>query len=134
MSKSFILRYLEYCKNNFIPKFGIIEQSFILKFYIGLKRETHRLNSISFSSNFLETIIRLISSSAKIHLRAQVFEKDLAIGFLIFFESWVQLQPYFTGNYLKSKFKKFFEKIFKKHEDCFIFLNRNLINFDESKI
>ena len=134
LSKSFILRYLEYCKNNFTPKFGIVEQSFILKFYIGLKKETHRLNSISFSSNFLETIIRLISSSAKIHLRAQVFEKDLAIGFLIFFESWVQLQPYFTGNYLRSKFKKFFEKIFKKYEDCFIFLNRNLFNFDKSKI
>jgi len=125
LSQDFILKYLSYCRNNFSPKYDILDQSFILKFYLDLKRETNGLNSISFSSNFLETIIRLVSSSAKIHLRNQISEKDLAIGVLVFFESWIQIQPHFTASFLKSKYKKFFAKIFIKYNDCSIFSEKN---------
>lgn len=123
-SQSFIIRYLEYCRNNFSPKFGKIDQSFLLKFYLDLKRETRRLNSINFSSNFLETILRIVSSSAKLHLRNFVSEKDLAIGLIVFFDSWIQFQPFFTGSFLKSKYKRFFGNIFKKFKDFSIFLNK----------
>ena len=125
LSENFVIRYLEYCRNNFTPKYGPLDQSFILKFYLDLKRETRILNSLSFSSNFLETIIRLISSSAKLHLRNHVTEKDLAIGLLVFFESWIQVQPYFTGSFLRSKYKNFFINILKKFTDFSFFLNIN---------
>jgi len=128
LSENFINKYLYYCRNNFSPKYCILDQSFILKFYLDLKRETHILSSLSFSSNFLETIIRIVSSSAKIHLRNQVSEKDLSIGLLIFFESWIQIQPQFTASFLRSKYKRFFSRIFIKYKDCHIFLEKKGYN------
>lgn len=125
LSENFVIRYLDYCRTNFTPKYGTLDQSFILKFYLDLKRETRVLNSISFSSNFLETIIRLISSSAKMHLRNYVTEKDIAIGLLVFFESWTIVQPYFTGNFLRSKYKKFFINILRKYTNFSFFLSKN---------
>lgn len=123
-SEDFLRRYLFYCKNNIIPSFGILDQAFILKFYIDLKHETRTLNSINFSSNFLETIIRIVSSSAKIHLRCYISEKDIVIGLTIFFESWIQLQPNITKKLLKSKYRKFFYNLFSKFDECQIFLSK----------
>ena len=122
LTDRFIMRYLNYCKNNFKPKYRVLDQSFILRFYLDLKRETRALNSIGFSASFFETIIKIISASAKIHLRNQISEKDLAIGLLVFFETWIQIQPFFTKNFLKTKYKNFFGNIFKKYDDCLIFL------------
>jgi len=127
LSENFIKRYLNYCRNNFPPNYGILDQSFVLKFYLDLKKETRALNSINFSSNFLEAIIRIVSSSAKLHLRKHVSEKDLAIGLVIFFNSWSQIQPYITKKFLKSKYKNFFSNIFKKYSECFDFLGTNLV-------
>ena len=123
-SEDFLGRYLIYCKNGITPSFGILDQAFILKFYIDLKHETRSLNSISFSSNFLETIIRIVASSAKIHLRSHISEKDIVIGLTIFFESWIQLQPYVTKKFLKSKYQKFFYNLFNKFHECQVFFSR----------
>jgi len=123
-SENFLRRYLDYCRSNIVPSFGVLDQAFILKFYVDLKYETRSLNTISFSSNFLETIIRIVSSSAKIHLRSHVSEKDLVIGLTIFFDSWTQLQPHVTNRFLKSKYMKFFNNLFNKFHDCRIFFSK----------
>ena len=123
-SENFLRRYLNYCRSNIVPILGVLDQAFILKFYVDLKHETRSINTINFSSNFLETIIRIVSSSAKIHLRSHVSEKDLVIGLTIFFESWTQLQPHVTNRFLKSKYKKFFNNLFNKFHDCRIFLSK----------
>lgn len=116
LSKKLLKKYIFYARNWVEPKINLSFQEIISGLYVSLRNEYFSSDSIRPSFKHLEILIRLVESSARIHLREYILKKDLSIGFSVFLYSFMEMQPYSTKKNLYSKFGHFLDlsnEIFK---------------------
>lgn len=103
-SQKLLKKYIVYARIRIKPKLSTSLQENISVFYVSLRNQHFSIDSIKPSFRHLETIIRLVESSARLHLRDYIFEKDIKIGFSVFLFSFLESQP---DNIKKNLYNKF---------------------------
>jgi DNA replication licensing factor MCM2 len=109
LPKKLLKKYIFYARNWVEPKINLAFQEVISDLYVSLRNEYFSSDSIRPSFKHLEIIIRLVESSARVHLREYILKKDLSIGFSVFLHSFMEMQPYSTKKNLYSKFGHFLD-------------------------
>ena len=106
-SQRLFKKYILYARSCIHPALTQVEQEFITNFYIVLKNEHYSTDSIKPCFRHLEAMIRIVESSARIHLRNFVVREDLFIGLSTFLFSFLETQPNNIRKNLSDKFGSF---------------------------
>jgi len=106
LKKNLFQKFYFYAKTFSKPKIGFINQELISSLYISFRKENFLKKGIPISSKNLESLFRIVTVSARIHLREKSTNEDLTIAIMVFFSSFLECQPREIGEFLKKKLEK----------------------------
>nr|UXY87231.1 minichromosome maintenance component complex 2-like protein [Cryptomonas sp.] len=102
-----VSKYITYSRCYIEPKLSQIDQNLISNFYISIRRQIYITGGIQMTLKHLESLLRLIESSARIYLRDSANLLDVCNAMNVMLKSIIELQPTITKNIIKLKFKSF---------------------------
>jgi DNA replication licensing factor MCM2 len=118
LSQHLFRKYIFYSKYTIKSIKNKINHEKLTKLYSLLRKEDFSSGGIKLALKHLETMLRLIEASARMHLRENTSKKDMTIGIAVFLTSFFNIQPNKIKNFLKLRYKKFLKPIENINEYC----------------
>ncbi|KAJ5072865.1 DNA helicase [Anaeramoeba ignava] len=105
--QSLLKKYILYAKKNIHPQLTNIDEDKIKKLYSDLRSESAVTGSIPITVRYIESLIRMAESVAKMHLRDYVREDDLNFAIKIMLESFISTQKFSVMKTLRNRMNKY---------------------------
>jgi len=110
----FFMKYSFFALKNLRPNLKDINHELISNLYVSFRKESVFEGGIKISLLNLESIFRLIESSARLHLREFANAEDFSVGLFTFIHSFVKIQPVSISKVLKLKYRFLILYLIKK--------------------
>ena len=123
LDQNFLKKYILYSKKNFKPRMTMICGKILENFYIKLREQSKKSSGLNIVVRHLESLIRLSTASAKLHLRNEVTEKDCHISIGILLNSFIKSQKPSIAQNLKKKFTSFLKRVESNNSKLAYILN-----------
>lgn len=127
IDQELLRKYIMYAKIHFKPKMALICGKKLENFYVKLREESKKSSGLKIMVRHLESLIRLSTASAKLHLRKTVTERDCDIAISVLLSSFIKSQKPSIAEVIKRKFSVYLKKSSSSNSKLAYILN-NLVN------
>ena len=127
IDQELLRKYIMFAKINFKPTMTIVCGKKLENFYVKLREESKKSSGLKIMVRHLESLIRLSTASAKLHLRKTVTERDCDIAIAVLLSSFIKSQKPSIGEVIKRKFSIYLKKSSSSKSKLAYILN-NLVN------
>jgi DNA replication licensing factor MCM2 len=127
IDQDLLKKYIIYAKTNFKPEMTKLCGEKLQNFYVQLRQESKKTSGLKIMVRHFESLIRLATASAKLHLRKNIAEKDCDIAISVLLSSFIKSQKPSIAEVLKKKFAIYLKRSISTNSKLSYILN-NLIN------
>nr|UXY88221.1 minichromosome maintenance component complex 2-like protein [Cryptomonas curvata] len=104
-----ISKYISYTRYFINSKLKYNDQILISNFYSSIRSEISSIGGFQITIKHLESLLLLIESSGRIHLRNNPNKIDVHLGISVMLRSFIHFQPPMIKNIIEVKFSSFFK-------------------------
>jgi DNA replication licensing factor MCM2 len=104
-----ISKYISYTRYFINSKLKYNDQILISNFYSSIRSEISSIGGVQITIKHLESLLLLIESSGRIHLRNNPNKTDVHLGISVMLRSFIHFQPPIIKNKIEVKFSSFFK-------------------------
>ncbi|KAJ3020773.1 MCM DNA helicase complex subunit [Thoreauomyces humboldtii] len=122
ISQDLLRKYIMYARDKIYPRIADIDHNKLEKLYAELRRESMMTGGIPITVRYLESIVRMSESFARMHLRDFVRQDDVDRAISVTVKSFISSQKYSV----KRQMEKAFDKYLSKDRDFFELLHHIL--------
>lgn len=99
--------YIRYAREKCRPELSEKYVNIIRQFYVKLRDESKSSGGMNVAVRHIESIIRVSTAHAKMHLRSEVLEEDINVGVRCILESFIQTQKHSVANQIRKNFRNY---------------------------
>ncbi len=125
-SQSFLKKFIFYARENCKPQLTKSSGNILQNFYVRLRNESKKSSGLNIVVRHLESLIRLASASAKLHLRKQIIPSDCHLAISILLNSFMSTQKPSIAMNIKQKFSFYLKQSHSSSSKLSYLLNKLL--------
>ena len=101
-------KYIQYARTNVRPTLGTsFDQEKVASLYVALRRESAASGGVPIAVRHIESMMRMATAHAKMHLREYVRDDDMDASIRMMLESFIVAQKFSVRRALRRSFRKF---------------------------
>ncbi|KAL6063587.1 MCM DNA helicase complex subunit [Balamuthia mandrillaris] len=120
ISQDMLRKYITYAKRHCFPQLRNPDMYKLENLYAELRAASqHARKGIPATVRYIESLIRVAESHARMHLREFVSDEDVNVAIRVMVDSFISAQPFSVARMLKKKFRRYIT--FRKDNDELLF-------------
>ncbi|KAF6134041.1 hypothetical protein GIB67_038332 [Kingdonia uniflora] len=126
LSQDMLKKYITYAKLNVFPKLHEADLKKLEQVYAELRRESSNGQGVPIAVRHIESMIRMSTAHARMHLRQHVVAEDVDMAIRVLLDSFISTQKFGVQKSLQKRFNKYMT--YKKdYNDVLLYILRGLV-------